>query len=280
VDYDGGQYEDRSEVEFDWAPPQRTPVNGTTPVPGQEKSLAVRNGQVNNADLVIAFPLAWASGVATTLAGVVTASIHLYRIIDSGRSLLRVVSLATLLANGELEIVSSTMARASIEVARGLVGDGFEATVSVPALAPGEALVAPGFGHRGATGRLWSWGCETAPTAEITISGATTVPVQIVSPLPLPVLERIPAAGTDVVAVAPHGGVATAVGATPVTSSVLVSADLDNTGRVYFGFAALVIGAMSVQLGPGDSARLTIDNTSKLFVNADAAGQKYRVAIT
>jgi hypothetical protein len=283
----------------DWGPLEDTPANGIVPAPGQEKVLFTRIGAVNNGDLYISVPATWLNGANTSVPGTpVIPTFNLYRIIHGAQHLLRSFQLtgnAAIDASNGVQLQpfrGGAQLHVQILIARGFICDGFLVTVSVEA----AVLVDPdGFG-KPSNGFGYTWGRETAlaagdsaskaigPASNVTVVGPLPLPVEIASPLPLPVLDAPATAWTEISGRAVNTTTTpfAALAAHAATRYVEVSAATTNGGILYVASALLAIGASAsaaYELAAGDSVRIEIDNSSKVFVAGSDGLQDYRVAI-
>jgi hypothetical protein len=258
-----------------------------------------RRGAVNNGDLYIGAPATWLNGAATSVPGTpVIPTFNLYRLVGAARHLLRSFQLtgnpAIDASNGvQLQPLRGGAAlQIQILIARGFVCDGFEVGIEVE---PAILLDPNGFGEP-CHGYGYTWGRETAlaagdtahpggsPSGDVTILGPFPLPVDIASPLPLPVRDAPAAAWSESNGRAPSNLVAPfgALGAGAATRYVEISAASTNLGILYVASAALGIGGSAgaaYELAAGDSVRIDIDNASKVFVAGSDALEDYRVAI-
>lgn len=272
--------------QLDWSKPAREDGEAVRLVSVSllqtERVLCEINGVWNNADIYFSGAQAWldANGNAS-----IVPIFNLYVKIGGQHFLVESKTAASGSGQEAPKLLAGAFSAYLFKV-RGRPGEGFRVSVTVPS----DPLVPPiDFG----IGNVYvvAWGRETAPAAEITIDGSTTIPVDIVAPNPLPVSGTVTVNESPATSWSEQHGTApdttttafAALAAGAAQRYVDVSADDANGGTLYVASAALASGASAgaaYQLGAGDSVRIFVNNASKIFVAGSVAGQLYRVAVT
>lgn len=281
---------------FDWGRPVRKLGQGFTPGPLNANTQTVEQtacevrGRFNNCDVYIVAPFSWIDPTTVAPDSDATVRLSLFAMLQGtefpihDQQLINPGTLPDLIVipGSRLDGGAGASWRAYALKARGRPCDGFRVKITTS-----QTTIVPVVFDMGQIS-IFAWGEETSSIDIGSVTIPADVNATIVGPSPLPVsgtvtvLEQPATAGLDLVGTAPTGGVATALAAHAVQREVMVLADAANAAgsTVEFSFAATTIGSGSIPLGPGDSKRVLINDTSKLFVNGSAAGLKYRVSVT